>query len=151
MYSRCCWFDSSFWHLLSNLSHPCSSQFPHSVFVVFCFFFSVHLFHFKVLHWHQTSFPLPEPLVSHCLSHPVCVCVLNHNPVNPTSNGVYWERYQTWPLGLVLWLRYNHEKQGFNTICLTAFSEAAAENPQFQIGHTQTMFMSALGLFLKSY
>lgn len=50
----------------------------------------------------------------------VCVCVLNRNPFNPTSNGVFWERYQTWPLGLVLWPNYIHEKQGFNT-CPKAF------------------------------
>lgn len=81
MYSRCCWFDSSFWHLSSNLSRPCSSQFPFlfisvpplNVLILFLFF-SAGLFHFKVLHWHQTSFPLPEPLVSHCLPRPVCVC-----------------------------------------------------------------------------
>ena len=126
-------------------------QCPHSVFVVFCFFFRSSL-SFQSASLASDFFPTAR---ASCLTLPlspcVCVCVLNHNPVNPTSNGVYWERYQTWPLGLVLWLRYNHEKQGFNTICLTAFSEAAAENPQFQIGHTQTMFMSALGLFLKSY
>lgn len=67
-----------------------------------------------------------------CLTLPLSppVCVLNHNPANPTSNGVYWERYQTWPLGLALWPSYSHEKQGFNTICLTAFSEPAVENHQ---------------------
>lgn len=125
MYSRCSGFDSSFWHLLSNLSHPCSSQFPFlfvsSSLCVLFFFFSVFLFHFKVFHWHQTCLPLPEPLVSHCLSNPLHAGVLNQNPVNPTSNGVYWERYQTWLLGLVLWPSYIHEKQGFSTICPTAF------------------------------
>lgn len=106
--------------LFFPISFPLCLRFP-----LLCsiFLFSFRLFHFKVLHWHPTCLPLPEPLVSHCLSHPLCVsvCVLTHNPVNPTSNGVYWERYQTWPLGLVLWPSYNHEKQGFRAICPTAF------------------------------
>lgn len=87
------------------------------------FFFPPNFaFHFRVFHWHDSCLLLPEPLVSHCLYNPlcVCVCVLNRNPFNPTSNGVFWERYQTWPLGLVLWPNYIHEKQGFNT-CPKAF------------------------------
>lgn len=62
-----------------------------------------------------------QSLLSHIASFTLCACVLNHNPVNPTSNGVYWERYQTWPLGLVLWPNYSHGKQRFNAIYLPAF------------------------------
>lgn len=107
------------------------------------FFFSVFHFHFEAFHWHQTCLPLPGPLVSHCLSNPlsVCVCVLNHNPVNPTSNGVYWERYQTWPLGLVLWPSYTHEKQGFNAICPTDF-QSMVESLCFLIRHKWAMLIS---------
>lgn len=87
--------------------------------VLFSFYSHVliFLFHFRASHWQESCLLLPEPLVSHCLA---CVCVLNHNPVNPSSNGVCWETYQTWPLGLLLWLIYRRKKQGFNT-CQTAF------------------------------
>lgn len=86
-----------------------------------------------------------QGLLSHIASLTLCVCmyvcVLNHNPVNPTSNGVYWERYQTWPLGLVLWPSYTHEKQGFNAICPTDF-QSMVENLFFLIRHKWTVLIS---------
>lgn len=80
-------------HLVSFLLFPISFFFPLSFPLVLYILFS----HFKELLWLQNTFSVPEPLVWHCFSCPLCV--LNHNPVNPTSNGVYWERYLTSPLG----------------------------------------------------
>lgn len=134
MHSKCCGSDSSFWHLSPNLYRPCSSQFP-LLFIsvppsMSYFFFSSS----SSLSFQRASLAsdLSFTARASCLTLPLSppVCVLNHNPANPTSNGVYWERYQTWPLGLALWPSYSHEKQGFNTICLTAFSEPAMENHQ---------------------
>lgn len=124
MYSRCCGFDSSFWHSPSNLSRPCSSQFPFLFIsvpplnVLIFFFFLQFLSFISKCFTGITLVSHCQSLLSHIASLTLCVYVLNHNPV---SNGVYWERYQTWPLGLILWPSYSHEKQGFNPICLTAF------------------------------
>lgn len=83
--------------------------FPISFFFLYLFplfYISYFLFHFKELLWLPTTFSVPEPLVWHCFSCPLCV--LNHNPVNPTSNGVYWEEVPSITIGLVLWERNNH-------------------------------------------
>lgn len=70
----------------------------------------VNLFRFKGLHWLQTAAPLPETLLSNIAPLTLCALPLNRNPANPTSNGVYWERYQTRPLGLDLWPSCRREK-----------------------------------------
>lgn len=84
------------------------------------FYISYFLFHFKELLWLQTTFSVPEPLVWHCFSHPLCVCrstiLLIPLVMVCIGRGIkhhHWDWF--------FWLSYNHEKQGFSTICSTAF------------------------------
>lgn len=116
--SRCCGFDSSFWQQLphNNLRCcPCTPLTPlPPPYLPLPYLSSlprpVILFRFKELHWLQTAAPLPETLLSNIAPLTLCVPPLNRNPANPTSNGVYWERYQTRPLGLDLWPSCRREK-----------------------------------------
>lgn len=71
---------------------------PH---VLLLFFFPADfLFHFRA----SLAKVLSAAARASCLtfaSLTLSLCALNRNPVNPSSNGVHWEPYQTWPLGSV--------------------------------------------------
>lgn len=79
-------------HLVSFLLFPISffSLYLFPLFYISYFLISKSFSGFKLLFLRQS---LLSDIASLALS------VLNHNPVNPTSNGVYWERYLTSPLG----------------------------------------------------
>lgn len=101
MYWRWCDFDSSFWHLSPNLSLSLFFQIlfslsPICLPLMSCFFLfpSDFLFHFRA----SLAKVLSAAARASCLtfaSLTLSLCALNRNPVNPSSNGVHWEPYQT--------------------------------------------------------